>query len=203
MAIRIDERFQVDAPVESVWDFLVDPRRVVACVPGGELLGVADDGTFDGRVRVAVGPLTFAYGGRVRLAEVDRPARHVRIVGQARERAGPDTARLTLESRLLALPRDRTEVVAIARVDAEGRIMTLGRGVLEPLAHVVFQDFAAAVRAAVEAEVAAERSRRPPARRAGHASAAVATPGPPLRAVPVVLRALRGWMAGWVRPRAR
>jgi carbon monoxide dehydrogenase subunit G len=194
MAIRIDERFRVDAPVGAVWDFLVNPRRVVACVPGGELLGVDDDRTFEGRLRVAVGPFAFAYGGRVRIAEADVAARCVRIVGQARERIGADSARLTLESCLAPLPDGATEVVAAARVDVEGRVVELGRGVLERLAHVVFQDFAAEVRAAVEAGVASG---------APIGGAPAPRPGRALRPVPLVFRTLGAWMVGWLRTRAR
>jgi len=200
MAIRIDERFKVDAPVGAVWDFLVDPRRVVACVPGGELLGVAGEGAFDGRLRVAVGPFTFAYGGRVRIAEADVAARRVRIVGVARERAGADSARLTLESRLAPLPGGATVVVAHARVEVEGRVVELGRGLLEHLGHLVFQDFAGAVRAAVEAE-AAGGAGAAPAPLAGEPRRSPA--GPPLRAVPLAVRTLGSWVSGWLRRRAR
>jgi carbon monoxide dehydrogenase subunit G len=191
MAIQIEERFVVRAPVEPVWNYLVDPRRVVTCVPGGELQDVLDDRTFDGRVRVAAGPFTFAYGGRIRLDELDAAARHVKILGDARDATGGgDRARMTLESDLAALPDGATEVVAHARVDVEGRIVEMGRGVLEQLAHVVFQDFASRVRASIEAEHAAGAPCAAPA-----ASA-------PVRAVPLVFRAIRAWMGGWFRPRA-
>lgn len=191
MALRIDERFVVRAPVEPVWEFLVDPRRVVTCVPGGELREVIDERTYRGQVSVGVGPLTLAYRGQVRLADVDLPARRVRIVGQAHETAGTDTARLTLESWLAPLPGGATEVVAQARVDVKGGIVELGRGVLEPLGHAVFQEFAAAVRARIEAEEARRVAL------AGHAipPQLPGTP-PPLRAIPLVLRAVRTWLAG-------
>jgi carbon monoxide dehydrogenase subunit G len=187
VAIRLDERFVVGAPSAAVWRFLVDPRRVVRCVPGGELTALLDERTFDGKVRVLVGPLTLAYGGRVRLAEVDDAARRVKITGDARETAGTDAARLTLESWLTPLPAGGTEVVANARIDVEGRIVALGRRVLEPLGHLVFQDFAARVRETIEAEQAGRPAPGRP---------------PPVRALPLVLRALRAWVAAWRRPRA-
>jgi carbon monoxide dehydrogenase subunit G len=191
VAIQIEERFVVRAPVEPVWSYLVDPRCVVTCVPGGDLERVLDDRTFDGTVRVAAGPFTFAYGGRIRLDEVDPAARHVRILGDAREAAGSDRARLTLESDLAPLPDGATEVVAHASVDVEGRIVEIGRPVLEELAHVVFQDFASRVRARIEAE------------QAGGATQATATgASAPLRVIPLVLRAIRAWMGGRLRPAA-
>lgn len=192
-AIAMDESFRVDAPPSAVWDFLVDPRRVVGCVPGGELGAILNERTFDGTVSVAVGPLTLAYGGRVELAEVDAGHRRVRIVGRARERAGPDRARLTLESWLDAPPGGGTQVTARARVDVAGRIVELGLAFLEPLAHLVFQEFAEKVRATLEAEEAC--------RRLGAAPQA-ARRSPPLRALPLVLRALRAWLAAWLGARA-
>lgn len=195
MALRIDEQFVVGAPVEPVWAFLVDPRRVVRCVPGGELHEVVDARTYRGRVRVKVGPWTFAYGGRVRLADVDTAARRVRIVGEAHETAGADTALLTLDSWLTPLPGGATRVVAETRVEVRGRIVELGRGVLEALGHAVFQEFSSAVRARIEAEesqraVLAGGAPPPP----------LPPPPPPLRAVPLVLRAVRAWIAGTLRP---
>lgn len=191
MAIRVDERFVVEAPVEQVWEHLVDPRRVVACVPGGELTAVVDERTFEGRIRVAAGPLTLAYAGRVRLEEADAAARRVTIVGEANEGAGPGSARLTLESWLSALPGGGTEVVAHARVDVRGRVLELGRGMLEQLGHVVFQDFAARVRAAIEGEEAGRPAPAPAAARARPE---------PLRALPLLARALQAWLGGWLRP---
>jgi carbon monoxide dehydrogenase subunit G len=195
MAIELQERYVVGAPVAAVWDFLVDPRRVVACVPGGELTAVLDERTFDGTIRVIVGPLTLAYGGRVRLADVDAAARRVRILGDAHERAGTDSARLTLESWLTPLPGGATEVVALARVDVAGRVVELGRGVLESLGHLVFQQFASCVRATVEAEQAPVLGG---ARAAAHPKAVRPEP---LRAVPLVFRAVKAWVAGWFRAR--
>ncbi len=176
----------MEAPVARVWAFLVDPRRVAACVPGGVLGDVLDERTFLGEVRMALGPLTLAYRGRVQLAEVDAAERRVKIVGKARERAGTDSARLTLESALTPLPGGGTEVVAHARVDVAGRIVELGRGVLEAFAHLVFQDFAASVRATVEAE---EAGRAAPGRQEA------------LHTLPLVWRALSAWVGRLLRAR--
>lgn len=189
MVVRLAERFAVRAPAARVWEFLVDPRRVVGCVPGGELAAVLDERTFDGRVRVRVMGLLLAYGGRVRLDEVDLAARRVRILGAARERTGAGGARLVLDSALAALPDGGTDVVVDARIDVAGPVGVLGRGFLERLGHEVFQEFAAHVAAGIEAEV--------------RAGAAAREPPPPLRAVPIVARALRGWIADALRSGAR
>lgn len=185
--VRVEERFVVAAPVERVWDTLVDPRRVVACVPGGELRAIVDERTFDGRVNMRLGPLALSYAGRVRLAEVDVAARRVTIVGGARE-GSSGAARLVLESQVVPLADGRAEVVAHARIDVSGRALELGRSLLEALGHVVFQDFAARIRSSVEAEA-----------RGGGPRPSGPPPGDALRPIPLVLRALGAWVAGWFR----
>jgi carbon monoxide dehydrogenase subunit G len=192
--VRIEERYVVGAPVEAVWDHLIDPRRVVGSVPGGELGAVVDERTYDGTIRVAVGPVMLAYTGRVHLDEVDAAARRVRIVGVARESAGDGAARMTLESWLTERPGGGTQVVAQASVEVAGPIVRLGRGVLEQLGHVLFRELASAVRATVEAEQAA---------RAAGASLPASSRREPLRAIPLVAQALRAWVAHWLRRAVR
>jgi carbon monoxide dehydrogenase subunit G len=58
MAFKIEERFEVKAPVERVWKYLIDPQRVVHCLPGAELLEQQDERTFLGAIKVKVGPLS-------------------------------------------------------------------------------------------------------------------------------------------------
>ena len=180
MAIALEERFEVDAPPGPVWDLLFDPRRVVTCVPGGELTALLDDQTFDGRLRVEVGFLRFSYGGRLRIADADPVARRVRIVGGAHERDGTGTARLTLVSRLEPLEGGATAVVV--------------------LAHEVFQDFAGHVRAALAPPAGARRGGAAAGRRAPDSGpAADGARGPALHALPIAARALRRWVGGWWR----
>jgi carbon monoxide dehydrogenase subunit G len=187
MAVRIEERFVVKAAAREVWRFLVDARRVVGCVPGGELEEVVDERNFRGWIRVQIGTVTLSYRGRVRLAEVDPEARRVKIVGQAREGAGSGSARLTLDSFLVALPDGSTEVVAQVQAELAGRVVELLRGVIEQFAREVFRDFAACVRATVESEATRGLLVAAPRRK-------------PLRAIPFLLRALRSWIGGLVRP---
>jgi carbon monoxide dehydrogenase subunit G len=195
MAIRIEERFRVAAPVEAVWAYLVDPRRVVTCLPGAALTEVVDERTFLGTVKVKVGTVTVSYKGRVRLVEVDAAAHRVRMEGEGRESTGAGSAKMRMES-TVAGAGGGAEVVVVSDVDVVGRIVQLGRGMIEQVSHQLFQQFAACVRATLEGEAAA---------RAGGASAA---PPPPPRqeavaALPLLLRALWAWFVGLFRPRAR
>jgi len=154
MGQRIEERFTVRAPVEEVWAYLVDPRRVVTCLPGAELTEVVDERTFHGAVKVKVGPVTVAYKGKVILEEVDAAARRVRMSGEGRESTGTGSARMSMESRLTQTPSGEVEVLVISDVDVVGRLVQLGRGMIEQVSHQLFAQFAACVKATLEAEAA-------------------------------------------------
>lgn len=140
MAIEIKETFQVTAPIETVWDFLLDPRQVVTCMPGAELDEVVDERTFHGTIRVKVGAITTRYKGKVRLTEVDQGQFKLQMVAEGRETGG-GTAKGTMESTLRTLPDGQTEVAGSANVDLTGRIMQVGRGMIQGVSHQLFLQF--------------------------------------------------------------
>lgn len=194
MPTRIEERFTVRAAPEAVWAFLVDPRQVVTCLPGAELTEVVDERTFHGAVKVKVGPVTVGYKGKVVLVEVDAAARRVRMAGEGRESGGAGSARMAMESRLEPRPGGVTEVVVTSDIDVVGRLVQLGRGMIEQVSHQLFAQFAERVRARLEAPAGA-----------AEAVTAGAAPGAPpraepLRAIPLLLRALWAWLRSLVGP---
>ncbi len=69
MPFKVEEEFEVNAPVQRVWEYLIDPAKVVVCIPGAELLESQDERTFMGAVKVKVGPVTMSYKGQVKFTE--------------------------------------------------------------------------------------------------------------------------------------
>jgi carbon monoxide dehydrogenase subunit G len=191
MAFRIEETFQVDAPLAAVWSYLIDPRQVVRCIPGAELTGSESDRVFLGAVRVKVGPVTVSYAGRAMLTEVDEAARQVRMTGVGRESGGAGSAKLSMTSRLAALPQGGTEIRVEADVDVAGKLVQFGRGMIEQVSKQLFRQFAECVRGEM----------------VGHANSAaappVATAAKPVRAVPLLLQSVWAMILRFFRRLAR
>jgi carbon monoxide dehydrogenase subunit G len=168
MAIEIKETLQVEAPIERVWDFVVDPQRVVTCMPGAALDEVVDDKTFLGTVKVKLGAITTKYKGRVEFADIDAQARSIRMLAEGRETGG-GTAKGTIDIRVKQLPEGPVELVIEAGIDLTGRVMQVGRGMIQGVSHQLFKQFAASAReileavdeAAEEAAVAAVAEQKP------------------------------------------
>ena len=74
MAITLNQTFQVKAPVEDVWAFLLDPHQVVTCMPGAALYDVEGDDTFLGNIKVKVGPITANSLPRSKKCPLPNPA---------------------------------------------------------------------------------------------------------------------------------
>lgn len=150
MPINIEERFQVKAPIDAIWRFMMDPQQVVACMPGAELEEVVDERTFLGNIKIKVGPITTGYKGRLQFTEVDEKAYTIRMTAEGRETGG-GMAMGSMSSRLQALPDGQTEVVVESSVDISGRIMQFGRGMIQDVSRQLFQQFADCVKQRLEA----------------------------------------------------
>src|SRR5262245_14843377 len=151
MSLRIEETFQLRAPIDRVWQYLVNPRKVVECLPGAELTEVQDDATYLGRVKVKVGPVTAAYNGKVTITTRDDAAHVVSMAGEGRESTGTGSAKMTMTSRLEAIPGGSTQVQCAADSDSVGKIVQFGRGMIESVNKQLFKQFVECVRVTLEA----------------------------------------------------
>ncbi len=154
MAYKIAEQFEVQAPVERVWQFLIDPASVVQCLPGAELLESHDDRTFVGQIKVKVGPLSMSYKGKGSFTEVNDDTHTVRMVGEARELGGSGSTKVTMVSIVTALDGGGSQVSVEADIHLVGRIVQFGRGMIEEVSRQMFRQFATCVKSRLEVETA-------------------------------------------------
>jgi carbon monoxide dehydrogenase subunit G len=150
MPFKIEEEFEVRAPVQQVWEYLIDPARVVVCIPGAELLDAQDERTFVGAVKVKVGPMTMSYKGLMKFTEVDEQEHQVRMVGEGREAGGAGSAKVTMLSKVAPLGGGGALVVVNAEVDLVGKIVQFGRGMIEEVSRQLFRQFSACVKQRLE-----------------------------------------------------
>lgn len=150
MAFKIEERFEVQAPVERVWKYLIDPKRVVECLPGAELLELQDERNFVGAIKVKVGPLSMSYKGNAKFTEVNEQTHQVRMVGDAREVGGSGSTKVSMLSTVAPLPSGAAEVSVVADVELVGKIVQFGRGMIEEVSRQMFRQFSGCVKKHLE-----------------------------------------------------
>lgn len=227
--MKIAKQFQVKAPIDEVWKFLLDPRKSLACMPGAELTEVKDERTFLGAIKVKVGPVTVTYKGQANLTEVDEARHLVRILGEGREAGSAGAVKALITSSVVELPGRLSQVSVDADVDLAGKIVQFGRGMIDQVSDQLFNRFVAAVRAQLEkpaatdaggsvgaggasaavagsangaaaAGVSAGASAVAAATPAGAQSALASPPAAePIRILPILMRAFFGSIAGFFR----
>ncbi len=189
--IEMRETFQVRAPIDVVWPFLIDPRKVVGCMPGAKLDEVVDDSTFMGTVTVKIGAITAAYKGRVQLTRVDAAEHAVELVAEGREKGG-GLAKGAVSSSMRTLADGQTEVVAVATVDLTGRVVQVGRSMIQGVSQQLFAQFAASLKQQLEVQ-------GPQGNGSGAEGSEAVRPAPalaaeqPIRVLPLLAKAL--WAA--------
>jgi carbon monoxide dehydrogenase subunit G len=168
----IKERFEVQAPVQLVWEYMIDPSRVVVCIPGAELIESQDERTFVGAVKVKVGPISSSFKGTVKFTELDEQTHQVKMIGEGRDTGGAGSAKVTMSSRVTQLPGGAVEVVVDADVDLVGKIVQFGRGMIEEVSRQLFRQFSACVKQ--QLELSGESSPPQPTAESGQKSVSAA-----------------------------
>lgn len=182
MALQIQEKFEVAAPVDAVWQFLLDPQNVVACMPGASLTEIVNPDSFIGAVKLKIGAVTAQYQGTITYVEKDVANRTVKLLASGNERGG-GTVSGTIVTRLTPSPDGRgTEVSCESSIDLTGRILQVGRGMIEGVSAQIIKKYVNNVRALLEVP-RDETSTAPSTAPEGGNTAPTAAEVPP-RAVP-------------------
>jgi uncharacterized protein len=148
MAFRIEDKFEVKAPIDVVWKFLIDPKQVAQCLPGVKLTEIKDERTFVGAMTVKIGPVSMSFAGQVQITELDEAQHRVRMSGEGKEGGG--WVKGSMFSQLFSTSTGSTEVQVQTEVDIAGKALQFGRGLIEPIMKQQFQKFAESVKNLLE-----------------------------------------------------
>jgi carbon monoxide dehydrogenase subunit G len=139
--VLIEDRFEVRAPVDQVWEYLLDVERVAPCMPGAELTEVVDDRTWKGKVNVKLGPVAMSFAGTVVLLARDEQAHRLELRADGREQRGKGAASATATATLQAV-EGVTRVELRTDLTITGAAAQYGRGMLGDISKRLTGDFA-------------------------------------------------------------
>ena len=156
--MKLEQSFEVQAPLERVWETLIDVERVAPCLPGAEITEASDDGTYRGTFSVRLGPTTAAYRGELKVEELDEAAHRVTMRASGQDKRGQGSANATIVSNM-ASEGDVTKVDVETDFTITGRLARFGRGgMIQDISNRLMRDFADCLQKRIEAPPAAEPS---------------------------------------------
>jgi uncharacterized protein len=174
--MRFENRFDVGAPIDRVWETLLDVERVAPTVPGAQVLDRVGDDAYQVAIKVKVGPMSMTYRGEVEITERDPAAHRAVMKARAKESRGQGTADADV-TMVLAGSNGGTSATVTTDVHLTGRVATMGQGVLQDVSRRLVETFASNLATMLEGEPA-------PAPAAAGPAQPAAAPGPEPAAEP-------------------
>jgi uncharacterized protein len=150
--VKLEQSFEVEAPIEQVWTALIDLEKVAPCLPGATITGHDDDGTYHGTFQVKLGPTTASYRGTVRIASSDAESRIATLAAKGTDKRGQGGASATIVNQLHQI-EGRTRVDATTDFTITGRLASFGRGgMIKDISNRLLRDFAGCLQQRLAAE---------------------------------------------------
>jgi carbon monoxide dehydrogenase subunit G len=125
--MKLEQSFQVDAPIDEVWAALTDVQRVAPCLPGAEITDAEEDGVYHGNFTVKIGPTTASYRGTLRMVSQDDDTHVATMQADGQAKRGQGGAKATIVS-TLAEEGGATRVDVATDFSITGRLARFGRG---------------------------------------------------------------------------
>ena len=141
MPITIEKSIQVKEPIEMVWRFLSDVRKVVTCVPGAQITEQIAQDRYKGSISVKVGPAVSDFKGEVQLLRLDPEAHEIELQGKGQDLRGKGSASMKMKGRLSATADGRTQVTSVSEVSLVGMLAQMGGRMVNEVSNILFQKF--------------------------------------------------------------
>jgi carbon monoxide dehydrogenase subunit G len=138
--MEFEQTTVVPAPIARVWQVLLDPAAMSACVPGVETVDVLDATHFVVTIHVKVAFVSARFKVNVTITE-SQPPTYLRLVGAGDEAGMASSLRQTCELFLTDRGDGTTEVRGLMHVEVLGRLGTFGSTVMRTKADRMWGEF--------------------------------------------------------------
>jgi uncharacterized protein len=140
--MKLEQSFEVAAPIGDVWTAINDLERVAPCLPGAAITEHDDDGTYHGTFQVKLGPTTASYRGTIKIESADESTHTATLKARGTDKRGQGGASATIVN-TLSEHDGGTRVEAVTDFSITGRLARFGRGgMMEDISNRLMRDFA-------------------------------------------------------------
>ncbi len=139
--MKFNQRAVIAAAREPLWDFLMDVPKVAQSLPGVEKIEQLDPDTYQGTLKVRVGPISINLQGKIIVEQRDRASWRATLRADASDRlaAGAVRAKTTME--LKDLSATETELLVDTDVSIMGKIGEFGQPIIRRKADAMLKEF--------------------------------------------------------------
>ena len=146
--MRIENDMHVAASIDEAWALLTNIPAIAPCLPGAELTG-QDGDTYEGTMKVKVGPVTAEYSGTATILEMDEANRTVKLTASGRDKRGAGNASADIEASMVEADGGTTVSIA-TDLKVSGKVAQFGRGVMADVSKKLLGQFAECIEGKLE-----------------------------------------------------
>jgi carbon monoxide dehydrogenase subunit G len=139
--MNFENTFEVDAPIDQVYEALMDVERVAPCVPGAQVLDRKSDDAYDVAIKVKVGPMSMLYKGTVEIVDRQPEEHRAKMRARARESRGQGNADAQVQM-TLSSDNGTTRGTIDTDVKLSGKAAAMGGGVIKEVSGKLVDQFA-------------------------------------------------------------
>ena len=140
MKATISKTFQVEQPVDKVWDYISNPTKIVTCMPGAAITEEVDDKNYKGEVTMKFGPIKTKFAGDIEILEVDNENRKLVLKGRGLDSKGKGSADMLLNGTVIETPTG-AEASFEMEVSIIGKLAQFGSRLITDVTDSVMNDF--------------------------------------------------------------
>ncbi len=137
--MELTHRFSVPVPVDVAWAHFNDIASVAECFPGATVSS-ADGDSFQGSVKVKLGPIALVYNGSGTFTEKDEAAHRFVVDAKGKDKRGNGTAGAVVTLQMTEAG-DTTDVEVLTDLAITGKPAQFGRGVMQDVSDKLLGQF--------------------------------------------------------------
>ena len=150
MKVELSKTFSIRAPINDVWDFMTDIKKVSTCIPGAQYNESLGDNEHSVMLIVKVGPIKSSYRSKVAIKSLDESKYTMEIEGHGTDTKGKGGANMEMTGKLIDNGDGTTGVTGDSMVTIQGMLAQFGSRMIEDVSNQLFVQFTENLRTKLE-----------------------------------------------------
>ena len=139
--MKFSQSAQIPVAREPLWEFLMDVPKVAQSLPGVESVSKIDDTTYEGALKVRVGPIALNLLGKIIVDERDKENWRAALRAEANDRRAAGAVKGKTTMMLKEVDSNQTELVVETDVNILGKIGEFGQPIIRKKADSMLKEF--------------------------------------------------------------
>lgn len=139
--MKFTQSAEIPVAREPLWDFLMDVPKVAQSLPGVESVSKINDTTYEGALKVRVGPISLNLQGKIIVEEQDKQNWRATLRAEANDRMAAGAVRGKTSMMLKDISGGHTQLMVETDVNILGKIGEFGQPIIRKKADSMLKEF--------------------------------------------------------------